>query len=206
MHYRHLSISAHCRAGALAFTVLVACGGPEPSVTTSDGSTEPGSSTGDSSGQPGSGSSQDASETGAPTGDSSGDGGTTEASSSTTASETSETGVAAPTFSEIHATIFAAQGCLSNYCHGGMAHDPELLDEATAYANLVGVAASQASCGMSVRVVPGAPEESVLWLRVRPSALDDGEMCGAKMPLGSPGLGDADARRIYDWIAAGARE
>jgi hypothetical protein len=200
MHYRHYVNSAHCRVGALAVTVLVACGDPEPSVPSSDGSTELGSSSGDSSGQPGGGSSQDVSETGAPTGES------TDASSSTTAIDTSETGAAAPTFSEIHATIFAAKGCLSTYCHGGMAHDPELLDEATAYANLVGVAASQASCGASVRVVPGAPEESVLWLRVRPAALEDGEACGAKMPLGSSGLEDADARRIYNWIAAGAPE
>ncbi|MFY0536879.1 hypothetical protein [Nannocystis pusilla] len=79
-------------------------------------------------------------------------------------------------------------------------------DQAVAYANLVEVAAAEAACGLSVRVVPGAPEESALWRRVRPAVLDDGDMCAAKMPLGSMGLAEAEAQLVYDWIAAGAPE
>ena len=79
-----------------------------------------------------------------------------------------------------------------------------MTDEATSYANLVEVDAMSMACSAAVRVVPGAPEESVLWLRARPAALDEGMPCASKMPEGSEGLSDADGQLLYDWIAGGA--
>ncbi|MCY0989112.1 hypothetical protein OV203_18390 [Nannocystis sp. ILAH1] len=190
---------------AVAVAGLLACGSPEPSSTTTESSTVneteastgPSSSTGDASGPGASdgttgtdGSSEGTTGTGAPT--------------STTASETTETGAAAPSFAEVYESVFMQRGCLSNYCHGGTQTELVMSDEAVAYANLVGSAATEASCDLSVRVVPGAPEESVLWRRVRPAALDAGDMCAAKMPLGTMGLEEAEAQLVYDWIAAGA--
>lgn len=190
---------------AVAVASLLACGSPEPSSTTSESSTVnetevsmgPGSSTGDVTGP------------GASDGSSGTDGsseGTTEAPTSTTASDTTETGAVPPSFAEVYESIFMSRGCLSNYCHGAMATELVMSDAAVAYANLVGSAATEASCGLSVRVVPGAPEESVLWRRVRPATLDAGDMCAAKMPLGTMGLEEAEAQLVYDWIAAGAPE
>lgn len=191
---------------AVAVASLLACGGPEPSSTTTEGSTVnetstgSGSSTGDATGQGESGASEGSSGTD--------DSGTTgsEAPTSTTTSETSETGAVPPGFAEVYESVFMQRGCLSNYCHGGTMTSLVMSDAAVAYANLVEVAAAEASCGMSVRVVPGAPEESALWGRVRPAALDGGDMCAAKMPLGSMGLEEAEAQLVYDWIAAGAPE
>ena len=96
------------------------------------------------------------------------------------------------------------QGCNSGYCHGGGAGGLTMTDEATSYANLVEVDAMSMACSAAVRVVPGAPEESVLWLRARPAALDEGMPCASKMPEGSEGLSDADGQLLYDWIAGGA--
>jgi len=87
-------------------------------------------------------------------------------------------------------------GCTSGYCHGAAAGGLALTDAKASYASLVDAPATMASCGQSVRVVPGDPDASVLWLRVRPAALDQGMPCGAKMPQGSMGLGDADAAVI----------
>lgn len=193
-----------------AVAELLACGGPEPSSTTSESSTVneteastgPGASTGDATGPSESSASDGSSGT-----EGAGEGTTgTEASTSSTASDTAETGVVPPSFAEVYESIFMQRGCLSNYCHGGMATVLVLSDEAVAYTNLVGVEADEASCGLFVRVVPGAPEESVLWRRVRPAALDDGDLCAAKMPQGTMGLEETEAQLVYDWIAAGAPE
>ncbi|MCY1060268.1 hypothetical protein [Nannocystis sp. SCPEA4] len=178
-------------------TGLLACDSPEPSTSATEGSTAnhteasgAGASTDDSSGQTTTG-------TSAPT---------TGSSPDTTEGSTTDTGAVAPSFTEVYETIFMASGCLAGYCHGNMAGELLMTDEATAYANLVEVASSQVTCGLNVRVVPGAPEESVLWRRVRPSALDEGDMCATKMPAGSMGLGEADAQLLHDWIAGGALE
>jgi hypothetical protein len=192
----------------VAVAGLLACGSPEPSSTTSEGSTvneaeastTASSSTGDATGP-------DTSE-GSSGSEGPGEGTTTgtEAPTSTTASETTENGAVPPSFAEVYESVFMQRGCLSNYCHGAMATELVMSDAAVAYANLVESAATEASCGVSVRVVPGAPEESVLWRRVRPAALDAGDMCAAKMPLGTMGLEEAEAQLVHDWIAAGAPE
>ncbi|WAS90019.1 hypothetical protein [Nannocystis punicea] len=208
MNLGNLRFRAYHRAAALAVTGLLACDSPEPSTTATESSTAaPGSSTDESGGQTTSGASQDTTGTGAPTSGSSQDSTETGAPTSTTTdASTTDTGAAAPSFTEVYESIFMASGCLAGYCHGNMAGELLMTDEATAYANLVEVEASQAACGLSVRVVPGAPEQSVLWRRVRPIALDEGDMCATKMPSGSMGLGEADAQLVHDWIAGGALE
>jgi hypothetical protein len=117
-----------------------------------------------------------------------------------------ETGTGAPSFTEVYESVIVGQGCTAGYCHGGMAGGLELTDEATSYANLVEVDATMAVCGLTQRVVPGAPEQSILWMRVRPAAEDMGMACAPKMPQGSMGLADADATLVKEWIAGGALE
>ena len=82
-----------------------------------------------------------------------------------------------------------------------------MTDEATSYANLVEMEAAQPTCGAAILVVPGSPDESVLWYRTRPMALDEGmEPCALKMPKGSTGLDEADGELLLAWIAGGAPE
>lgn len=130
-------------------------------------------------------------ETGAPTSGSSGG---------------ADTGSAGPSFTEVYENVLVAYGCTAGYCHGGMAGGLMMTDEATAYANLVEVDATTAVCGLMQRVVPGAPDQSIMWMRVRPAALDMGMACAPKMPQGMMGLPDAEAQLVNDWIAGGALE
>ncbi len=82
-----------------------------------------------------------------------------------------------------------------------------MTDEATSYANLVDMEAAQPTCGAAILVVPGSPDESVLWYRARPMALDEGmEPCVLKMPKDSTGLEEADGELLLAWIAGGAPE
>lgn len=127
----------------------------------------------------------------------------------TTSTSTSETGattgVDGPSFTEVYEQIILPQGCNAGYCHGGGAGGLMMTDEATSYANLVEVEATAPSCNATLRVAPGAPEESILWYRARPMALDEGMApCAPKMPQGSTGLSDADGELLQAWIAAGA--
>lgn len=197
MLMRHFVVGLRARAAGVALACVLACvPGTSDSTGTTGTSAETGASS--SSAQTG-GSSSAASE---PTTGSSG------AASSGTASSGATGGTGGPgvSFTEIYESILVPKGCIAGYCHGGMAGGLEMTDEATAYANLVEVDAIAAVCGLSVRVVPGAPEESILWRRVRPAALDAGDMCAPKMPKDSMGLEDPDAQLVYDWIAAGALE
>jgi hypothetical protein len=119
---------------------------------------------------------------------------------------TAATGDGGVTFTEVYEQVIMPKACNSGYCHGGGAGGLELTDEATSYANLVDMAAASPACGQSMRVVPGSLDESILWYRVRPSALDAGNPCASKMPQGSMGLSDAEAQLVEDWISGGALE
>ena len=90
------------------------------------------------------------------------------------------------------------------YCHGAGQGGFLATDEETTWTNLVEVPAMTEGCGMTMRVVPGDPEQSILWHRVRPATLDEGEPCFPKMPSGTQGLSEETAQLVYDWIAAGA--
>jgi hypothetical protein len=108
-------------------------------------------------------------------------------------------------FAEVY-QVFVEDGCTAGYCHGADANGLTMTDEATSYMNLVGVDATTATCDLTQRVVAGEPDQSILWMRVRPAALDGGMPCAIKMPNDGTdnGLPEADAQIVYDWIAAGA--
>ena len=108
------------------------------------------------------------------------------------------------TFSEIYHDVFVPAGCTSGYCHGTFQSPLDLMDETSAWWSLVDQPASSSGCGTTMRVVPGDPEASELWHRVRPLALDPDGACQQKMPLGSEGLGASDAELVKQWIAQGA--
>ena len=102
-------------------------------------------------------------------------------------------------FAALYSEVLEGQGC-TNGCHGGDAGGLALYSAEVAYENLVNTPAETPGCEVTMRVVPGDPEASMLWVRVR--ALDDD--CMPKMPPGSEGLTQEDADHIYDWIATGA--
>jgi hypothetical protein len=139
------------------------------------------------------------------TGSSSGTPGSESESESSGEPGTTDTGTAV-TFMAIYEQVILPNGCNAGYCHGGGAGGLEMTDEATTYANLVEVAASTAVCGQTLRVSPGSLAESILWYRVRPVALDGGDSCAPKMPMGSMGLTEAEAQLVDDWISGGALE
>jgi hypothetical protein len=77
----------------------------------------------------------------------------------------------------------------------------DMSSPATAYTSLVNTpAAGDACAGHGVRVIPGEPDASILYLKV---SLNN-PLCGARMPLGGPALSDAQLSQIRDWINAGA--
>lgn len=104
-----------------------------------------------------------------------------------------------PAFSEVYQKVIAAHSCAGGYCHGGGAGGLDLGDEHTAYQSLVGVVSATEACGGNVRVVAGHPEQSLLFLKVAPSA----KVCGNHMPKGAP-LPAAEVELIRAWIQAGA--
>jgi hypothetical protein len=109
------------------------------------------------------------------------------------------------TLTAIFDPIFQAKGCTAGYCHGASAGELQLQNVDSIHANLVNQTAAAEACGLTQRVVPGEPENSLLWHRVKP--LEDGEEpCVAKMPKGSDGLTADEAQLVYDWIKGGAKK
>jgi hypothetical protein len=102
-------------------------------------------------------------------------------------------------FTRVEEEVFEPAGCTAGYCHGGSAGDLTW-----SYEELVGTAAAEPVCGLTERVVPGDPEASILWQRVRPLAAEETESCAEMMPKGGPPLDAAQAQLVYDWIAGGA--
>jgi 3D (Asp-Asp-Asp) domain-containing protein len=75
----------------------------------------------------------------------------------------------------------------------------DLSSQATAFTNLVGVAATGTSCnGMGTRVVASDADMSLLYTKVTTPT------CGSKMPLGETPLTSTQADDIKGWINAGA--
>ncbi len=196
------SASASDSEGSATEATESGTAGTESSAT--DGSATDGSAT---DGSATDASATDASATDASTTDASTTDASTTDASTTDASTTDETGVEGPSFAEIYEKVIVAQNCNSGYCHGAGAGGLLLTDEATSYASLVGVEANAPMCGSTLLVAPSSPEESVLWYRTRPAALDEGmEPCAPKMPEGSKGLEEAEGGLLLDWIEGGAPE
>lgn len=107
------------------------------------------------------------------------------------------------TFSELYETVFESNGCASGYCHSDPFGALNFLDVDEAYWGLTTQTTASSDCGLEQYVVPGDPEASLLWQKVRPHA-DDAPWCGQKMPLGTLGLPEADAALVEAWITQGA--
>jgi len=120
---------------------------------------------------------------------------------------------AAPTFEEVVQTAFVATGCVTG-CHdskgyGGLSLSHtrgQVPDADLAYAALVGAISGSKECKGQPLVVPGAPEQSLLWLKMAAELDVPGiEVCGASMPKGTKHITEADLDLVEDWILAGAQ-
>lgn len=118
------------------------------------------------------------------------------------------------TFTSVYLDVFCHVSCTNPYCHGssGAWGNMDLSSSIEiAYANLVGhrtgtdvPADGRATCRNSdlLRVVPGAPEQSLLYLKITGKA-----PCGTVMPPPDSDyslLTEAQIDHIRRWIEAGA--
>jgi hypothetical protein len=94
--------------------------------------------------------------------------------------------------------IFTRKGCTSSGCHGTGPQAGLDLRPGSAYAALVGVAASSEPIQ---RVIPGNPDGSYLVIRV-----EGRQTVGNRMPLGGTPLDDIDRANLRNWILRGAAE
>jgi hypothetical protein len=110
-------------------------------------------------------------------------------------------GETAATFTQVY-TDLVSPICVECHLPSGVGVTDGKLDlssQATAYTNLVGVAATGSSCnGMGTRVVAGDAAMSIFYTKVTTPT------CGSKMPLGETALTSAQADEIEGWINAGA--
>jgi hypothetical protein len=116
------------------------------------------------------------------------------------------------TFGAVYREVFCAKGCASVYCHGARGQSGGLNIETVdvAYAQLLDVpagtqpldAAEGCKSSGQRRVVPGKPDESLLYLKVSGSST-----CGLPMPPPTGAWTPLDAaqrQQIRAWILAGA--
>ena len=94
-------------------------------------------------------------------------------------------------FARVYQEVIAPAGCSGGYCHGSVMTDRERI--------LAGVSDDD-ECDKLRWVVPGAPESSLLWLKIAPGVA----VCGPKMPKDGPPLSQEQADLIFAWIAQGA--
>jgi len=103
-------------------------------------------------------------------------------------------GALQPTFSSIQDNIFTPK-CVNRGCHPPQG--PMSLQVGVAFGNLVGV---QSPVYGRPRVDPGAPDNSVLYLKV----IANGGV-GTRMPLTGSKLTNEETEAIRDWITNGAQ-
>jgi hypothetical protein len=112
-----------------------------------------------------------------------------------------------PTWTNVYTTVVANRCAPCHTTSSGIGVAQGMLDmtsQTTAYQNLVNAPAAGLACtGQGVRVTPGDPDASVMYLKV---SLDDPSPCGSKMPLNGPPLSQADADLIENWIKNGAND
>lgn len=111
----------------------------------------------------------------------------------------------ASTFAAIQSVIFAGHTCTQAICHGAAPGTGGLdLRPENAYRDLVGVPSNYD--GGRVRVLPGAPESSLLWQKLAGRTLKLEGVPLSPMPIGDPPLSRAELDAVAQWIAAGAPE
>jgi hypothetical protein len=109
------------------------------------------------------------------------------------------------TFHAIQQLIFAGHTCTQVVCHGAAPGSGGLdLRPANAYRSLVGVPSTYDAT--RTRVVPGAPEQSLLWLKLAARTLKLEGVPLSPMPLADPPLSPAELEAVAGWITAGAPE
>ena len=118
-----------------------------------------------------------------------------------TAAPSADTKKGPTTFGDIYSKVLVKYGCTAPKCHGtkGGAY-AYFVDPALAYDLIANKASKVKECQFLPIVLPGNPEASLLYAKVKIGVAS----CGAKMPSGTTGLPDAAAQIIYDWIKAGA--
>jgi hypothetical protein len=109
------------------------------------------------------------------------------------------------TFEAIERRVFARHACTTLGCHGSTPAAAGLVLTGTdVYAHLVSVAS--ATDGDILRVAPGDPDRSMLWLKLAARTIDLPNVPGSEMPIGDPAVGEAELEAIRQWILAGAPE
>ncbi len=113
------------------------------------------------------------------------------------------------TLSELQDGILTPS-CAAEGCHGSFLPERDLdLSEGNSYGALVNVSAQESGYTL---VVPGEPDQSLLYLTLENEFYGDGEDQPAtlgKMPPrlpGTAGLSNADRAAIRSWIADGAMD
>ena len=106
------------------------------------------------------------------------------------------------TYAQIQREVFDVH-CLSAGCHNAVSPAAELVLEAgVSYDDLVDVAPTNpiAAAQGLLRVTPGAPEQSYLYVKLSAA----GGVLGSRMPLGQPPLAAAEIELVRSWIRDGA--
>jgi hypothetical protein len=107
----------------------------------------------------------------------------------------------APTFTAVYGEIISPV-CAGLFCHGAAdTGNLSMVTQPAAYTSLVNVPAQGPNCADSglLRVDPGAPDASLLYLKVT------NPPCGAEMPPGyEPYLDSRETAQISEWISLGA--
>ena len=108
-------------------------------------------------------------------------------------------------FAKVFDEILVPKGCTGGYCHAGHAGGLLMDTMETAYENLINQAVStETPCQATVRVVPGEPASSMLWVRVAPDAEDCLTEPQKMPPFDDKGLSGDELQLIHDWILTGA--
>jgi outer membrane protein assembly factor BamB len=103
----------------------------------------------------------------------------------------------APTYSALYDEVLEPQGCTADRCHGGLGL--KIANKMAGHASLMSDVGVSTCAGMKF-VVPGQPEQSLLYRKV----VDDMPPCGAKMPLGLAPLKPEEIAQLKMWIELGA--
>jgi predicted CxxxxCH...CXXCH cytochrome family protein len=116
-----------------------------------------------------------------------------------TSEEETAKSVSAVSFHDVYTKILSGT-CANGYCHGGgYAGGWSVKDEDATYAHLVGPKSTM--CAGLLRVAPGEPEKSALYLKVKGGF---GETCDGKRMPSAEGLPTEQVEMLRAWIAAGA--
>ncbi|CAN5907534.1 hypothetical protein BH11MYX2_BH11MYX2_27060 [soil metagenome] len=112
------------------------------------------------------------------------------------------------TFTNVYTTLFPrATKYQCEMCHGLPANDISNgllamgMDQATAYAALVGQQSASSKCGGMDLVVAGDAEHSLMYLKLSPNP-----PCGDRMPLSGKTLSAAQLTMVRAWIDDGAAD